>query len=389
MLQGAAEEVQRLKSQARAQKDSFAVGKWEFEPDSVFLAQMRFHEKVKRLIEVFHKLCDNGLHAVEFLYFAKQLLAAGEFMEAHTHSGFSRPPNVYAAVIANAKVENLIYDEEATLQREAAICHQLLAICRMPFIITGVSRVSDLYRLQQIDTEIELRGSQLAAINDQIANSPAMLQAQAEHKATQDSLAAARKQAKMLDDENKNLTTKIKVEEERLYGGKVKNLRELKDLQAEIDALKHKRETLDEEQLTAMDAVEGAETIESAARANLAKVEAARAEEVRDLIRDRDHLLSLISNLQENRSSAITNISADDLALYESLRKRKRGVAVAALANSSCKGCGESQSSSRIQIAKQEVEIARCASCERILYGGQEAGYTTVEGGDDEMVTRW
>jgi predicted nucleic acid-binding Zn-ribbon protein len=252
-----------------------------------------------------------------------------------------------------------------------------------------VSRVSDLYRLQQIDTEIVLRGAQLAAINDQIANSPAMLQAQAGHKAAQDSLAATRKQAKTLDDENKSLTTKIKVEEERLYGGKVKNPRELKDLQAEIDALKHKRESLDEEQLAAMDAVEGAEKIEAASRANLATVEAARAGEVSDLIARRENLQSLISNLHDNRSSAVTNISSDDLTLYESLRKRKRGVAVAALANSSCKGCGESQSSSRIQIAKQEVEIARCANCERILYGGQDAGYTTVEGGDDEMVTRW
>jgi len=259
----------------------------------------------------------------------------------------------------------------------------------MPFIITGVSRVSDLYRLQQLDTEIGVRESQLVAINDQIVSSPAVLQAQAEHKTAQDSLAAARKQAKILDDENKSLTAKIKGEEERLYGGKVKNPRELKDLQAEIDALKQKRESLDEQQLTAMDAVEGAEKIESAARANWAKVEAARAEEVRDLIRDRDHLQSLISNLQETRQSATKNISADDLALYESLRKRKRGVAVAALANSSCKGCGESQSSSHIQIAKQEVEIARCSNCERILYAGQDAGYTTVEGGDDEMVTRW
>jgi len=271
----------------------------------------------------------------------------------------------------------------------SAICHLPLAICQLPFIISGVSRVSDLYRLQQIDIEIDLRGSQLAAINDQIANSPAMMQAQAEHKTAHDSLAAARKQAKTLDDENKSLTTKIKVEEERLYGGRVTNPRELKDLQAEIDALNHKRESLDEEQLTAMDAVEGVEKIESAARANLAKVEAARAREVSDLIAKRENLQSLISNLQENRSSAVTNISSDDLTLYESLRKRKRGVAVAALANSSCKGCGESQSSSRIQIAKQEVEIARCANCERILYGGQDAGYTTMEGGDGDMVTRW
>ena len=273
--------------------------------------------------------------------------------------------------------------------RPPAACYQPLAICQLPFIISGVSRISDLYRLQQLDSEIELQRSQLATINNHIANSPAVSQAQNENQVAADILTAARKQAKTLDDENKNLTSKIKVEEERLYSGRVTNPRELKDLQAEIDALKQKRETLDEQQLSQMDVVEEAEKIAAAARANLAKVEATRAEEVRDLIRDRDHLQSLISNLQENRSSAIKNISPDDLALYESLRKRNRGVAVAALANSSCTGCGESQSSSRIQIAKQEVEIARCANCERILYAGQEASYTTTEGGDGDMVTRW
>jgi len=117
-VQIAADELQGLKAQARTHKEDFAVGQWEFEADMVFLAQMRFHEKVKRLIEVFHDLCGNGIRAVEFLYFARQLLTAAEFMQAHTHSGFSRPPNVYA-VIANAKVENLIYDEDATQEREA------------------------------------------------------------------------------------------------------------------------------------------------------------------------------------------------------------------------------------------------------------------------------
>jgi hypothetical protein len=117
-VQLAADELQKLKAQARTNKSDFAVGKWEFEADKVFLAQMRFHEKVNRLIEVFDELCHNGIRAVEFLYFARQLLAANEFMRAHTHSGFSRPPNVYA-VIANARVENLIYDEDAAQEREA------------------------------------------------------------------------------------------------------------------------------------------------------------------------------------------------------------------------------------------------------------------------------
>lgn len=267
--------------------------------------------------------------------------------------------------------------------------HSSFVIPYSSSIISGVSRLSALYRLQRIDLDIDQQQTKLAAINVKLANSPEVQQAQAQLGAAQEVLASERKRAKALDDENKSLTAKISQEEERLYSGKVKNTRELSDLQTEIAALKSKREKMDEAQLAAMDAVEGAEKIEAAARQNLAKVEASRATEQADLFKERDHLNALIVDLQGARASSTSVIDTNDLAIYESLRKRKRGVAIVELTNSTCKGCGESQSSSRIQMVKQEAEMVRCTSCERILFAGQEAGYTKSEGGDDEMITRW
>lgn len=283
--------------------------------------------------------------------------------------------------------------DECSRYSPSAIClrngYPPLAICQLPFIISGVSRVSALYRLQRVDLDIDQHQTKLTAIHAKLANSPEVQQAGAQLEAAREVLASERKKAKALDDENKSLTAKIAQEEERLYSGKVKNTREMSDLQHEIATLKSKREKMDEAQLTAMDAVEGAEKIEAAARQSLTKVETSRAAEQADLLKERDHLNSLISEFQEARASSISAITADDLSIYESLRKRKRGVAIVELMNSTCKGCGESQSSSKVQIVKQEAELVRCANCERILFAGQEAGYTKSEGGDDDMITRW
>jgi tetratricopeptide (TPR) repeat protein len=125
-VQVAADELVEMKAKARTAKPEHAIEKWEYEVDEIMGAQMRFHMRVRRLIEVFNDLCARGLYAVEFLYFAHQLLAVGEFMRAHTYSKFSQSPNVYA-VIAKAHIENLLYDEDAAKERAAVDEVRLLA----------------------------------------------------------------------------------------------------------------------------------------------------------------------------------------------------------------------------------------------------------------------
>ncbi|HLB48170.1 MAG TPA: hypothetical protein VJL59_14275, partial [Anaerolineales bacterium] len=171
-----------------------------------------------------------------------------------------------------------------------------------------MSRASAIYRLQKIDTELDQRQAQLAEINTRLASNPAVQMAQVELAAAENELAAARRTAKALDDENLSLTAKIKEAEDRLYGGKVKNPRELKDLQTEIESFRRKRGGLDEEQLNAMDVVEAAEKKEAAARAALAAVEAARAEEQRDLSKDKGALEALIAKLGGEREAALISV---------------------------------------------------------------------------------
>jgi uncharacterized protein len=66
----------------------------------------------------------------------------------------------------------------------------------------------------------------------------------------------------------------MQTSEASLYGGKIRNPKELQDLQVEIAALKRRTATLEDEQLEAMLAVEDAETQLTEANKNLNEVKA-------------------------------------------------------------------------------------------------------------------
>ena len=251
-----------------------------------------------------------------------------------------------------------------------------------------MSRASALYRLQKIDTELDQRRAQLAEVNAQLASDPAGQRAQADLAAAQAELSVARRAAKALDDENQSLSAKIKENENRLYGGKVRNPRELQDLQADVASLKKHRDALDDQQLAAIDVMEAAERKEAEAQKTLGSVEAARAEERRDLLKDKGAVESLITKLEGEREAGLITINAEDRATYDTLRKQKR-TAVVLLADGSCSICGVAPSSSRVQAARAGGELVRCGNCDRILYAEQGKGHVDTDDKEDEMIQRW
>ncbi len=251
-----------------------------------------------------------------------------------------------------------------------------------------MSRVSALYRLQKVDIELDRLRALLAEAESKLAANPLVQKAQAELSAAQEALAAARRYAKSLDDENKAHSTKVKEAEERLYGGKVRNPRELQELQADIAALKRKRDTLDEQQLAAMDAVEAAEKNESTAKAALEAAQAARAEETGSLLKDKGAVEALIAKLDGEREAALISVNAEDRATYDTFRQQKR-IAISPLVDGSCSLCGVAPSSSRVQAARAGGDLIRCNNCGRILYAEQGKGHVDTGDKEDEMIQRW
>jgi len=177
-------------------------------------------------------------------------------------------------------------------------------------------------------------------------------------------------QAKLrdLELENAGLGDKIKANEQRLYGGTVKNPKELTSLQEENAYLRRRRSHLEDVILEVMIEVEEAQERADGARTHLTQVEEQWRVEQERLTAEQAALQDKLHALQERRQTLRTALPPDDLEIYDDLRRRRGGLAVSILKEGICQGCQMSLPSSKAQQARQGDVLVFCGSCDRILY---------------------
>ena len=162
---------------------------------------------------------------------------------------------------------------------------------------------------------------------------------------------------------------KIKHESNRLYGGDITSPKELASIQAELDALRRRKNHLEDQDLEVMERREGIEGDVNVLDAQLQELQTKiqAATEARDRA-----AVEIETELTENtakRTELVPQISEDLLDTYEELRPKKGGVAAAALEGAVCRGCGVALSPMALDAIKraEEGELARCENCRRIL----------------------
>lgn len=233
-----------------------------------------------------------------------------------------------------------------------------------------MSQPFKLYRLQQIDTQLDRVRARLQEIDAALSEDEALQQAQ---KKSQESSAVLEKERKALrraEEEVNDQRIKIEQTEAALYGGKVRNPKELQDLQKESAALKRYRGVLEDRQLEAMLAVEEAEAAHAAAQAELASVQLERSRQHSGLIEEQAGLLRDVERIEAERQAAGSSIGAAELTLYEQLRRQRRGIAVAKVTDRACSACGSTLNAALLHAARSPSQITRCDACGRILYAG-------------------
>jgi len=233
-----------------------------------------------------------------------------------------------------------------------------------------MNRAFHLFRLQQIDTQIDQTLAKLQEIDRLLADDEAVRQAQK----TADELNAALRQAsqnlRQLEFAVKEQQLKIAQSETILYSGKVRNPKELQDLQKEIASFKNHLAALEDQQLDAMLAQEELQAHLDDAQATLAQTRASYVERSAGWLGQKEQLNRGLERLQTERVTAVSPVSAEDLKTYESIRKRKSGVAVTSVKDGSCAVCGAAIRPSELQTARSAQELVFCSTCGRILYSG-------------------
>ncbi len=231
-----------------------------------------------------------------------------------------------------------------------------------------MSRPLNLYRLQQVDSRIDQANARLKEIEALLADNANLRKAGALAKRTELNLVSAQKEQNEAEAKVKGQRIKIEQTEATLYGGTVRNPKELQDLQNEVGALKRFLDTLEERQLETMLSTDEAAEKNAEAQKILAHYQTEADKQQASLIQEREQLQSDNAAAEAQRQSAAQAVDPDDLATYEKVRKQRAGVAVAKVRDKSCSACGSILSASLNQAARSPSQMVYCDSCGRILY---------------------
>ena len=229
-------------------------------------------------------------------------------------------------------------------------------------------KVADLYALQEIDSAIDACKRALDDIAERLGESQELLDARARVPEAQAALERLRHRQRELEWEVQNLTTRIEAEEEKLYGGSIRNPKELTSLQHEVEIIKAQRARLEDELLALMSQVDEAEAALTEARSELAAVEARWLAEQNDLLSQQSQRQQELARLQDQRAKQIPLIDTPTLRLYEAIRQRRQGRAVVRIERGMCGGCRIALPTTVLQRARSGFNVVQCTSCERILY---------------------
>lgn len=229
-------------------------------------------------------------------------------------------------------------------------------------------RVEILYTLQRIDTRIMSRKHRYDQVKAALGESEALIQARARRETVQAELKQWRIALRDLELEGASITAKQKETEDRLYGGRVRDPKELSDLQKESQYLKRRMAALEESQLTAMMKVEEWTAQAAIANEEYTIVEGAWRSENAQLGQEYGELKQELSELLPRRQAFVKKVPERDMEEYESIRKVRQGIAITVAIDGSCQICHVQVPTNLLDKARDSNELVYCSGCDRILY---------------------
>jgi uncharacterized protein len=170
-----------------------------------------------------------------------------------------------------------------------------------------------------------------------------------------------------LEHEIDSLSQKAAAEEQRMYDGSVANAKELSSIQHEVENVRRRKASREDELLVLMEEREKVETAaeEAERRSTALREEVDRIAAASDL--ELTRVAADLATSEHERAGIAAEIDAELLELYEDLRRQKKGVGAAALVDGVCQGCHEQLSSVDLDRVKRATGVRRCEYCRRIL----------------------
>jgi hypothetical protein len=225
---------------------------------------------------------------------------------------------------------------------------------------------AQLYKLQHIDQELHERQQALDEIKTQLSDDKALAGAKSTLASQKTRLTEMGKRQKEAEWELEDLQEKVNQVDAKLYGGKVKNPKELVNLDLESKELHKVIRQKEDALLELMSEVEDIQARAEGSNQELKQVSQEWHRKQQSLTRRKSEVEAELASFQQSRQELAAEISPEALALYDEVRTAKEQ-AVAKVGRGRCQGCHISLPTTQWQKAKAG-NLVQCDSCGRILY---------------------
>ena len=230
-----------------------------------------------------------------------------------------------------------------------------------------MNRFDQLTEIQSIDMRIEENIRSRREAETRLGDKETLVASQKSLEETNRIVNEIRARLRSLELEENGMGDKIKEVEARLYDGRTNNPKELSGLEQDDEMLKRRRNEVEDKMLEAMVQLETAEAENSRNRAVLDQVSAETSGAAAHARVELEDLEAAAAKLSLAREQLCARIAPADLAIYENLRREKKGRVLVHIKGSACEVCGFSVPSGLASRVRVGNEIEFCSNCGRIL----------------------
>jgi uncharacterized protein len=231
-----------------------------------------------------------------------------------------------------------------------------------------LSKAKQLYDLQELDLELDAKRQALSKVVSAMGESGALIGGREALASEQKLLSEAEHLMKGLETDVEDSRAKATVAGEKLYGGSVKNPKELVSLKEQVESYNRKVKELEDRTLEVMTEIEALKEKVTLKRREVSAIEEEWRKEQGLLLKEKEGLDAAIASADMRRNTMADGIEKEILKLYENLRGKRQGKAVAKADQGMCQGCRIVLPINKLQQIKTGHGLVQCGSCERILY---------------------
>lgn len=228
--------------------------------------------------------------------------------------------------------------------------------------------IAQLAHLNEIDLAVDALKARLHEIAEGLREPAALVaarQAAADAEAALNRARAVQRDRELVQQE---ASEKLKRSEQKLYGSQARSSRQVESEQLDVEQLRHQLADAEEHLLEAMLAADEAAQQHAAAQAQLAALTEAWQTQQATLTREQAQLKAQAPTLLGRQAAARKAITPALLAVYDNLRPRRGGRAVARIDGDECSACKVAIPPSKLAEVRSEGALVYCGNCGRLLW---------------------